>query len=342
MNIKKTKLASVISSALFLAAVSNVATADVYVGAKYGWNDTNKDCMSDSRCESDGQVGGIFTGYEFNEYLGLELNADYLGQMDSYQNGKLADDLYAISLAPKFSLPVTESMNVFTKLGGAYVNFDGNQEDYVFTGAVGAEYAVNYNWKIRGEYQRFEDIETRMLSSVDANAFTLGVQYKFGSPAPVYVTKTIQVTDVVEGTELVTYTHPVVLKTVQFGFDSAMMNDSSNLREAVKVLKAYPQAKANVIGFTDNTGPQTVNRLLSEKRAKAVAEYLEQDGVSSSRLKVEGKGDADPVADNDTVKGREMNRRAVVEVPSFDYQVEETVMKEVVRDVTVTEEVIAE
>ncbi|SKA61681.1 outer membrane beta-barrel protein [Enterovibrio nigricans] len=342
MSVKKTKLSSFISTTLFLTLVSNVAAADVYVGAKYGWNDTNKDCKSDSRCEDDGQVGGIFTGYEINEHVGLELEADYLGQMKSYHNGKLSDTLYAISLTPKFNLPMTENINLFTKLGGAYVNFDGNQEDYVFTGAVGAEYTVNYNWKIRGEYQRFENIDTRMLRSVDANVFTVGVQYKFGSPEPVYVTKTIQVTDVVEGTELVTYTHPVVLKTVQFGFDSTMMNDSTILRETVKVLNAYPEAKANVTGFTDNTGPETVNRLLSERRALAVAEYLEQAGVSSGRLMIEGKGDIDPVADNETAKGRELNRRAVVEVPSFEYQVEETVVKEVVRDVTVTEEVIAE
>nr|WP_269808911.1 OmpA family protein [Enterovibrio nigricans] len=120
------------------------------------------------------------------------------------------------------------------------------------------------------------------------------------------------------------------------------MNDSTILRETVKVLNAYPEAKANVTGFTDNTGPETVNRLLSERRALAVAEYLEQAGVSSGRLMIEGKGDIDPVADNETAKGRELNRRAVVEVPSFEYQVEETVVKEVVRDVTVTEEVIAE
>ncbi len=59
-----------------------------------------------------------------------------------------------------------------------------------------------------------------------------------------------------------------------------------------------------IIGHTDNTGTDRVNNPLSYNRAASVRSFLAGQGVSSSRMKVEGKGSYEPVADNSTAAGR--------------------------------------
>jgi len=62
-------------------------------------------------------------------------------------------------------------------------------------------------------------------------------------------------------------------------------------------------------GHADRIGSEEYNQELSEKRAKAVADYLAQKGVDSSRLQVEGKGESQPVTGNECAKmGAESNK----------------------------------
>ncbi|MCF8245248.1 MAG: OmpA family protein [Saprospiraceae bacterium] len=74
-------------------------------------------------------------------------------------------------------------------------------------------------------------------------------------------------------------------------------------------LKTNPEVKVEIGGQTDNVGNEEANRLLSEKRAKSVANYLIYNGVTSSRVIAKGFGESKPVAKNDTENGRLKNRR---------------------------------
>jgi len=71
-----------------------------------------------------------------------------------------------------------------------------------------------------------------------------------------------------------------------------------------------------VVGHSDTLGDEEFNRILSLRRAEAVAEYLRNGGVPSGKLKVDGRGSSEPVADNDTVHGRARNRRIEFELLS--------------------------
>jgi type VI secretion system protein ImpK len=88
----------------------------------------------------------------------------------------------------------------------------------------------------------------------------------------------------------------------------------------VKVADEINQVAGSVqvIGHSDNLPIRTRefpdNQTLSEKRAAAVAQVLQDQGVSASRLKVEGRGDTAPVADNATAAGRARNRRVDIVV----------------------------
>jgi len=90
---------------------------------------------------------------------------------------------------------------------------------------------------------------------------------------------------------------------------------ATQLKNLVKIVKAFPNARFKIGGYTDNTGDPAKNRELSQKRAEAVSAEIVKLGASSSQLtKAEGYGDQYPVGDNSTPEGRAMNRRVSVNV----------------------------
>lgn len=104
--------------------------------------------------------------------------------------------------------------------------------------------------------------------------------------------------------------------TVRFAFDSdALTGDTrQELKELVQASKKYDDVtlRAQVDGFTDATGPDEYNDMLSDKRANSVTDYLKSEGVRVKSWSVDGHGESNPVADNDTSNGRELNRRVMV------------------------------
>jgi OOP family OmpA-OmpF porin len=82
------------------------------------------------------------------------------------------------------------------------------------------------------------------------------------------------------------------------------------LSRVVKILREYPNADAVIEGHTDSDGAASYNQSLSERRAKAVYDYLISDAkVNASRLRWAGFGESRPVASNDTSAGKQRNRR---------------------------------
>lgn len=74
-------------------------------------------------------------------------------------------------------------------------------------------------------------------------------------------------------------------------------------------LKQFPNTDVTIVGYTDNTGTDAINNKLSLERAQAVRDYLEAQGVASSRLQAIGDGSNNPIASNATAAGRAQNRR---------------------------------
>jgi outer membrane protein OmpA-like peptidoglycan-associated protein len=73
-----------------------------------------------------------------------------------------------------------------------------------------------------------------------------------------------------------------------------------------------PRMRVTVVGHTDNTGSDELNNRLSIDRAASVREYLQNRGVDASRVMVNGRGESEPVASNDTDAGRAQNRRVEI------------------------------
>ncbi len=98
---------------------------------------------------------------------------------------------------------------------------------------------------------------------------------------------------------------------VQFEQGKATLKAASYavLDEVVAIMKKYPNYELFIRGHTDNTGSAQANQLLSEERAKACYEYLIARGIDPLRLRYEGIGSREPIADNSTEEGRSLNRR---------------------------------
>ncbi len=96
-------------------------------------------------------------------------------------------------------------------------------------------------------------------------------------------------------------------------FDTGSANLKPTARERLAkvagVLISYPDMRIEVDGYTDSTGNPMSNEQLSQERAASVQSYLTQQGVSASSISIHGFGEANPVASNETLQGRQQNRR---------------------------------
>ena len=105
---------------------------------------------------------------------------------------------------------------------------------------------------------------------------------------------------------------------LEFDVDKAeiLPKHRSEINRVVTFLRQYPTANAVIEGHTDSSGSRAYNQGLSERRAKAVHDYLVSNAnVDSGRLSHAGFGEDRPIADNETAEGKQKNRRvsAVVE-----------------------------
>lgn len=104
---------------------------------------------------------------------------------------------------------------------------------------------------------------------------------------------------------------------ITFNTGSAIINmekSGEQIENIAQILKAYPNVKIKIGGYTDNTGSAEGNMKLSQARADAVKAALIKKVIDATRVETEGYGSAHPVASNDTEEGRAQNRRIAVRV----------------------------
>lgn len=106
-----------------------------------------------------------------------------------------------------------------------------------------------------------------------------------------------------------------IAASMLFAFDSAELSDDAKavIDERIESIggEARLTSIMRVVGHTDSSGPEAYNQKLSERRAKAVADYIVARGqhVTAADIDVVGMGEADPVDSNATPEGRANNRR---------------------------------
>jgi OOP family OmpA-OmpF porin len=103
---------------------------------------------------------------------------------------------------------------------------------------------------------------------------------------------------------------------VLFAFNKSDLSPAaqSQLDSLMFKLQLADVVSIKVIGHTDSVGSDEYNQALSERRASSVAAYLLSQGIAPSKLTSEGKGESQPVADNETDEGRAKNRRVELHI----------------------------
>jgi outer membrane protein OmpA-like peptidoglycan-associated protein len=119
---------------------------------------------------------------------------------------------------------------------------------------------------------------------------------------------------------------------ILFSAGAAELSPSSrkNISQLAKVLNKYPDTNIEVRGHTDDRGKESYNQALSDKRANAVASYLQTMGITSGRITTKGFGESMPKYTNTSETGRSENRR-VEFIVSANEKMKEEAGKEAVR-----------
>ena len=161
---------------------------------------------------------------------------------------------------------------------------------------------------------RFNDSECRLI--VDSR--TTVVKSFHGNPlrsGDGYCEKTKEVAESTTTVALAT-----ISGDVAFDVNSANIKAdfAANLDLLAEQMLARTSSRFSIIGHTDSTGSESYNQQLSERRAKAVADYLVTRGVSRDVLSILGLGESRPIGDNNTEEGQSRNRRVEVFELSVD------------------------
>jgi outer membrane protein OmpA-like peptidoglycan-associated protein len=133
-------------------------------------------------------------------------------------------------------------------------------------------------------------------------------------PEPAPPVEEVVVVEVVEVVEVAPA--KIILNAVQFDLNSAVIKEeySPVLDAGAMALQDAGDRQIMITGYTCSMGPEAYNQTLSESRAESVKAYLVDKGISADRLMTSGGGESNPIGDNENKDGREMNRRAELQV----------------------------
>ncbi len=260
----------------------------------------------------DGQNSSATKGYRFilepdREYL-IEINKDgyvketiTVSTKDVLGNKIFRKDIYLLK----------EGVNV---QGMVYSEDDtGNLSPY-----IGADIAIS---------QKTSPLETKVISNIQSQSdgykvfLPAGGEYKITTTADTYLTSSFEVdTRAVNASGQ--NTRDIILRPKKTGRTFKLENiyydtNSAELRpesyaplnELLLLLIDNPNITIEIGSHTDSKGDDDYNQKLSLKRAESVVDYLAAAGIARNRLASKGYGEANPVADNGSEEGRQLNRR---------------------------------
>ncbi|MGD8110513.1 OmpA family protein [Vibrio sp. TRT 17S01] len=302
-----------------------------YIGGKVGAAYFQDGCEAWSlSCDRHSVAGGVYAGYQFLPWLSVEGGYTYLGEaVADYRSGTSEGTMYSYDLFAKASYPLTERWSIFSKIGA--VRWDAEvshplqsrSADGMDLGVgAGLSYRLGSDWQAQIEYQFIDGVGDEWVGQSDHHQVTFGLAYLFGTQEAVERHQEYEPTipDEVPPEPMpttVVKSHQTVVDTSLFAFDSSELAQTGPLEEVRDLLLRYPQSNVSIAGFTDSVGSASYNQQLSERRAQAIANYFIESGITSDRITAIGRGEAAPVADNQTAEGRAMNRRVEIVIPEF-------------------------
>ncbi len=318
-----------------VSVLSSQTSAHFYLGGRLGWSVFKDACGREVNACNDQTFGaGLYGGYQFNDWFALEGGVTDYGKPDArYDAGAISADTFGAELSAKLSYSLSPKWSLFGRLGGAYQDIEKvsdnskkqSSQDWNTLVALGVNYRLSPQWSLRSEYQFIDGIgDSRALQS-DLHFTSLGLTYHFGQHTPTLNTSSTPAPSPELPQTVVIENVPVKIN-ILFAFDSSHMQSSDELDQLVTEFKKGKLGQVFITGHSDNRGTKVYNQALSERRAKAVAEYLVENGVASEKLIVLGLGESKPVMSNATQDGQAKNRRVEVHFETQEERVQESAM----------------
>lgn len=264
----------------------------------------------------------FFVGYQFNDYVALEAGYADLGDfgvevarapgagnltgdtsykgynLDVVGTWPLAERLSAIARVGAFRYETEEN---FVGTGSLAASLSRDDRDTGYKFGAGLEYSFTERLSARIEAERYR-IEDMLGDHGSVNLYSVGLVYRFGDRAAPPTKE-----------ESVVAQQQDYCSTLDIHFEINRAEipraESERLNAASEFLQRYPNTKAVITGHTDNVGNDQANMQLSERRAESVLQYLVGQQIDASRISTVARGEADPVASNDTESGKRDNRR---------------------------------
>jgi outer membrane protein OmpA-like peptidoglycan-associated protein len=274
-----------------------------------------------------GATVGFWTGYRFDlsDNLALSLVAQPQYILFETQGGCCRDhdgtkSIFSITGGPKFSLLAGPAETWVGAQGGYYRDVSGPMDDdgVGFNAGGGVNFAITdaTSFGLFGRYD-YMNLVAAPHSDVARQLVLAGLslQHKFEPPPPPPRRAEAPPPPPVPP-PAPRATRKIILRGVNFDFNKWNIRPDARpiLDEAIRVLHEERNVELSVEGHTDAIGSDAYNLRLSERRARAVADYLAAGGIERRRMRVVGDGESRPVASNATEEGRAQNRRVELHI----------------------------
>ncbi|MFN0033252.1 MAG: OmpA family protein [Flavobacteriales bacterium] len=249
-------------------------------------------------------------GYPINsteDELGIVVSADgevaYFGARNF--RGNRGYDVY------KFAMPEKAKPEKVMVMKGTATDVNGQPPQNAVVEINYASSKVKEEVQVNsddGSYAAIVKLKTNetVTMSIKAEdvAFNTTMIVQQGKPAPSVVKVEVKTQESIENS-------PLVINDIYYLTNKADIEEQSKpiLDAFADYLQSHPTMQVRIVGHTDNVGDDKANFALSAERAFEVVQYLVSLGVDAKRLKSEGKGETQPIADNNTDDGRAKNRR---------------------------------
>ena len=302
-----------------LSARSEIKAGSVEVNPFAGYN------FFESRQNlKNGPIYGARVGYNFTRYFGIELAGEF---MRTWVDNTVATDFGE----GRFRSPMDREELTFYHIDAVYHFMpDGRFNPFIVAGIGGANYSPRistsedmavFNVGIGAKYWLTDhialraDIQDHMVTEVFQETYqnvaaTIGIVVAFGGrakPAPAPRAKEKEKVVIlaaepkVEEKVMVAAAEPAIIilafEDVHFDFDKSTLKPETRtiLKRNIQLLKDNPNAQVRIAGYTSASGTEEYNQKLSERRAKAVQEYLINEGIiTPDRLSTIGYGKTHP------------------------------------------------
>lgn len=243
--------------------------------------------------------------------IAVAINAGYRwrqqGDAIPNQPFKPLGDQYIYSVAANYLIPNADSkviLEIFGSRAAGHVDYDTNRSLNALEWILGLKHDFSHDlsWHVGGGTEL-----GNALASPEWRVYT-GINWAIG---PVCDKTPVQKSD--RGDHAI-YT---VSAEVLFDHNSDQVKESytSQIDTLINEIKRSKYSKIEVHGHTDSVGPEAYNLALSQRRAKAVKDYIaKKHGIPESQLATEGFGESKPIADNGNPQGRKKNRRVEFKV----------------------------